>query len=375
MTFRRFHRIAYLLALVIAAPALLAACQGTAPPLTPKEQAFMSHYTAHMVPHCFGRYQIDLPADMRLAPESGATFAIFPYSEMSGAIHVTVMPMTKTAFDAKLARRKAELESQHIDLHPEWAVLGGATPISGGDGEILNWADGLTRSARVLELHSWKDSYAIVIKVKALDESFPEDAGDPPELKAGADLHKKLAMLQSFYTRISGRSDSEMPTGPGACFKNGFVSGPASDDMREDITVNYVSTSLPDVTLTLSSDTGIRTSDTLLERAAGIREAFAGGHGHILHKGSLASDGGVEFDELLTESTHPDGQVLGQHFALEANSKKGGSQTPLVNVEMGTGNWQDEQSPKYVKSSLTKAESVDLWNDITRSLRKRPGAF
>lgn len=335
----------------------------------------MSNYTAHMVPRCFGRYQIDLPADMRLAPESGTTFAIFPYSEMSGAIHVTVAPMPKIAFDAQLVQRKAKLESQHIDLHPEWAVLGGATPISDGNGEILNWANGLTRSARILELHGWKDGYAIAMKIKALDESFPEDTNDPPELKAGADLHKKLAILRSLYSRIRGRGDGEIPTGPGACFKNGFVSGPVSDDMREDITVNYVSASLPDVTLTLSSDNGIRTSDTLLDRAAGIKEALAGCHGRILHKGGRTSDGGVEFDELLTDSTHPDGQVLGQHFALEANSKKGGSQTPLVNIEMGTGNWQDEQSPKYAKSSLSEGESTALWNDVTKTLRKRPGAL
>lgn len=367
---------------------LLAACRQAAPALTPKEDAFMSTYTAHLVPRCFGRYLVDLPADMKLAPASGTTFAIAPYSEMSGAIDVTVTPMPKSVFDTQLAQRKATLQSEHIDLHPEWPYLGQVVPLADNSGVIFDRSqDGGSRGARTLELHGWKDDYAIKMTINAGDDSYPEYQKLSKNLQFGNDVPQKLAQLQALYARIRGRADGAIPTDPGACFKGGFVSGPASASVSEDITVNYVSKSFPNVHMTLSSNGGIGADNTLLERVPDMGRLLDATHGRFISKGKAATKSGVDFEQVLTEMPTGGDRPPNLLYLFEANSKLGSAQAPLLTVKLQRTIVDVDTSGQPInpellpastptkKTAISEAESVDLWHAVTDSVRKRPGAF
>lgn len=347
----------------------------------------MNDYTAHMVPRCFGRYLIDLPDDLQPDTMAGATFAIYPYSEFSGALRVKIKPMPHSVFESTLAERKAKLAVEHVPGHQEWPVLGENVSLSDSDGLILNWTNGLTRSTRRLELHGWKDGYAIEMTIDALDESFPENRDDPPELKSGADVPQKLAMLQSLYARTRGRAPDEVPNGPGTCIQNGFISGTASENMREDIAVNFVSRTMPDMTLHIATDSGIGADNTLMDRVPDLERAASASHSRFLQKGTESTSSGLAFQQVLMATPTPNDLPSNLFFKLEANSRHGDTRAPLIDMTLKRVivKLDPEGKPINMEETLAKrkpdtpalseSESVAMWHAITASLRKRSGAF
>jgi len=311
----------------------------------------MNNYTSEMVPRCFGRYLIDLPADMKPGRLSGATFAIFPYTEYSGGIRVKVISMSKEQFDIQLAKREDELKAKHIDAEPQQPYLDNTISLDDRTGIIFNRSEnGGSRGARTLELHGWKDGYAIKMTIDAADVSYPEYQEDKQLQDLGSNVQPKLAMLQSLYARTSGRTNDEIPSGPGTCIQNGFISGPASDKMSESISMNFVSRSMPDVIFHLATD-NVHTKTTLLDRMPDIRHALDVVHGHVIRDRSSVTKSGQSYEEVLTTKQMDDNNpLMGQSFKLEANSKMGKAHNPLINVSFDNG--KREAPPGHDESDL-----------------------
>jgi hypothetical protein len=62
---------------------------------------------------------------------------------------------------------------------------------------------------------------------------------------------------------------------------------------------------------------------------------------------------------------------------LEANSKIGSAQTPLVILSMDNGGLPPESdgNRSLSQASLTEDEAVALWDAVSRTLRPRPNGF
>ena len=67
--------------------------------------------------------------------------------------------------------------------------------------------------------------------------------------------------------------------------------------------------------------------------------------------------------------------VPGHHLALEANSRIGSAQTPLVILEMDTGSENRVLRDPIDKAALTEGEAVAFWDVVSRTLRPRPNGF
>jgi hypothetical protein len=390
MPTRRLRRWRQQISVLVAAAVLLVGCHPSSPPpaLTLKEQAFMNTYIAHMVTHCFGRYLIDLPADIQVGKMASAIFAVFPYSEYSGGVNVEVTPMTQTTFEHALEERKAKLKSMHIDGKPEEPYLDKVIPLDDHSGVVFNRSEnGGSRGARMLELHGWKGGYAIKMTIKAGDDNYPEYKNLSPNLRFGNDVPEKLAILQALYARTSGRPSGEIPTQPGTCIQNGFISGSASDKVAEDIAMDFVSKSMPQTALYVTTDSGIGGDNTLLDRVPDLERVLNATHGHFIKKGRGSTTSGLAFDEVLVET--PTGNDLPPNlwFKLEANSKLGDTQSPLLTIHFertlvrldASGEPIDPEEVAAALASkaplLSEAEAVALWDKITATLRPRPGAF
>lgn len=348
----------------------------------------MNDYTAHMVPRCIGRYLIDLPDDLQPDTMAGATFAIYPYSEFSGALRVKIKPMPHSVFESTLAQRKAALDAMHIDGEPDQAYLDEVVPLSDGSGVIFNRSEnGGSRGARTLELHGWKDSYAVEMTINANDVDYPEYKHDKQLQELGSTVRSKLAMLQSLYARTRGRAPDEVPNGPGTCIQNGFISGTASGNMREDIAVNFVSRTMPDMTLHIATDSGIGADNTLMDRVPDLERAASASHSRFLKKGTEKTSSGLAFQQVLMATPTPNDLPPNLFFKLEANSKQGNTEAPLIDMTLKRVivKLDPEGKPINMEETLAKrkpdtpalseSESVAMWHAITASLRKRPGAF
>jgi hypothetical protein len=86
-------------------------------------------------------------------------------------------------------------------------------------------------------------------------------------------------------SRAGGRTDDEIPSEPGLCFPGGFLSRKASD--QEDISAGFMLSNMHDVSFSLSTDSSISETTTLLQRGADINEALSHNEGRTLRKGSV----------------------------------------------------------------------------------------
>jgi Tle cognate immunity protein 4 C-terminal domain/Tle cognate immunity protein 4 N-terminal domain len=354
----------------------VAGCQPSLPPLTPQEHATMQTLTHAMTPRCIGRYLIDLPAGMVPSGWGGLK---------AQAVNIEVTPLNEPQFRWRFEQHEAELRATHIDAHPDQPVLKEIIPLRGAIGGIFNRSEtGGTNGSRTLELHAWRDGYAIKMWINAFDNLYPEYKNEKWAAEVGRDLPEKQALLLDVFARTRGRADNEMPSEPGLCFHGGFLQGNATDE--ENLDMSYVFTDMPDVSLSVSYNSNLVSENTLLDRGKSVDANERHADGHTVRKGKRKSHEGIAFEEWLSAG-NTDDHVKGHLFSLEANSKIGSAQTPLLNIDFLNGDRIGvpdkrppgsiplDSPPPLAKASLTEGEAVALWDAITETLRPRPNGF
>ncbi|NMM25686.1 MAG: hypothetical protein HHJ12_00015 [Glaciimonas sp.] len=363
-----------ILALVLS---VLCACESKIIPLTEQEKQHMTTFTEHMTTRCLGRYLVDLPASFILNP--------IQRIEIEG-VEIQIEPMTKLQFSMMLKDRATGLANTTIGVRPEYPMLQETYPISGNDdlGSVFNRAESDSngsRGGRMLELHAWKNGYAITANVKATDTRFPEYAGDKGIQAMEIDVPEKLALLLAVYQRTQGRADTEVPNGQGVCFPNGLVRGPATD--QEHLDISYYLGGAPDVSFEFHSLSDIGPEDTeLLDRGAAIEGSLKAKHGYTLRKGHVR--GQLEGAQEWLIGYKPLDEIAYQSFTLEANSKTGSAMAPLIVLDFGVGS-RIPEAPLSLeevavrkplsKATLSESEAIALWDVVVPTLRPRPGAF
>lgn len=340
----------------------------------------MSKLTETMAPRCFGRYLIDLPADMKL----GTTYLTIVNKE----VWVEVVPMTKLNHEGRLRYRETELKSGHLDGRPDQPLLKEIVKVDGG-GSVFNHArDGGSNVLRTLELHAWRDGYAFKIWVNARDMNYEEEKErNRPDARPTTTPEKQARLLQLF-SRLRGRAETEVPTESGLCIAHGFIRGPAVE--VEDVSMHFVLSSMPDVRLFVATDSGIGGDTSLLERGQAIKAMIEAAKGYTVRKGSRKANG-LTFEEWLiagntNERTVDGTHVKGHFFTLEGNSKLGNAKAPVFIVELFNGERESEPDdgipahekiprPNLTQASFSEAQTVALWDAMSNTLRPRPGGF
>lgn len=362
----------FILPLVLAA--LLAACSPTVPAMTPEETQRINELTAKMTTRCVGRYLIDLPEQFVL--NSIETVRL-------EGVKITVTPMTRAKFDYNLHYREEALRKMHMDGKPDKPFLRSITPLpedASETGKIFNRAKdtGTAGIVRTLELFAFRKGYFLQMEINSTDYKGAglDRPDDPPN-----DTPQKLAHLLKIYERLQGRADTEVPTGQGICFPNGFLSGPATDE--EQVDQYYHLSTVEDVYFGFHylSDIGPEKT-TLLERGKAIDESLAQNKGKTLRKGKRQANG-LDFEEWLSMQETDHG-VMDYDLTLEMNSKHGNAMKPLLVVDYASGVEHPGPSLSLEEAAVHKpiakatfgdAESMAIWDKVTATLRPRPGAF
>jgi len=354
----------------------VAGCQPSLPPLTPQEQATMQTLTHAMTPRCIGRYLIDLPASMVPSGWGGLK---------AQGVNIEVAPLNESLFRWRYEQREAELRAAHLDAHPDQPVLKEIIPLRGAIGGIFNRSEnGGSNGSRTLELHAWRDGYAIKMWVNAADSRYPEYKDDLLSAQIGTDVPQKQALLLDVFARIRGRADNEIPSEQGLCFHGGFVQGPATDE--ENLDMDYVFTDMPDVSISIHNNSNLVSENTLLDRGKDIDANLRIADGHTLRKGKRQSHDGLAFDEWLMEANTDDhvkatcsrwkpiaGSVAPRRrcsisiFKTASDSTRPTSARPAPCLWTVRRRWPKPRSPK--------GRLFPLWDAITDTLRPRPNGF
>jgi Tle cognate immunity protein 4 C-terminal domain/Tle cognate immunity protein 4 N-terminal domain len=354
----------------------LAACQPKTYPLTEQEKQHMSTITEQLTTRCVGRYLVDLPTGFILNPIRRILIE---------GIEIDVEPMAKAKFDAVYRQRSVQLANAKQSAKPHFPVLHETNPISGSDetGAIFNRAESGSsgRVGRTLELFAWKKGYTIIATLEAWDWRFPEYADKAGIRSIPPNVSEKLALLLDVYNRTQGRPDTEVPNGPGVCIPNGIVRGPATD--TEQLDINYYLDGTNDVSFALHSLSNTGPEETeLLDRSAAIESSLKQKNGYTLRKGRVR--GKLEGAQEWLMTYKPDKEIAYQSFTLEANSKKGSAEAPLIVLDFGVGSRivgpqlsLEELAVRkpLLKATLSEAQAIALWDVVALTLRPRPGAF
>jgi hypothetical protein len=371
-----------ILAATLLFAATLTACSYKVPAMTPEENQHIEQLTAHMTTRCVGRYLVDLPDGFVLNSEASA--------EVEG-VSIKVTPMKEVVFEFAFSNRKKQLENAFLPgKDKNRPLLKTVHPLDRNKlemGAIFDRAESENssdRMNRILELIAWKDGYRIDAHIKAVDTTFPEDENDSIAKQLQTDTPQKLAQLLRVYERVRGLAPGEIPTEPGLCIQNGFVSGKPEDG--ESIDIAFELKGAPDLFFSFLHTTAVYEDTSLLERSGQVEKEMAQSGSKTIRKGSRSiSD--HPYEEWLMKGPTPD-HVPGTLFTLNANETAHDPSKPFITWELYNGfrvptppNLSTDEEERrglfkdLKKASLSEAEAVALWDKVTATLRSRPGAF
>jgi Tle cognate immunity protein 4 C-terminal domain/Tle cognate immunity protein 4 N-terminal domain len=231
-------------------------------------------------------------------------------------------------------------------------------------------------SNRIIEAFRWDAGYRIKLKIKGSDFTNPDQTTDPivMQLAVKNDVPSKTRLVLELLEKVRGRAEDDIPIASGICFAGGFLPGKASDG--EEVSASFFLKGKEDVSFDLQTDSSIQEPTTLLERGADIASMLKDTEG-----GRTVRKGRVDLPELKAEEWLTAGatslDIPGHFFTLEANSKTGSAQTPLVILNMRNGGMPPDidWDNKPTKASLSENEAIALWDVVSRTLRPRYNGF
>ncbi len=352
---------------------MLAACQPPpSKPMTPEETQRVQQITQRMTPRCIGRYTVDVPEPFDLHPIQEARIE---------GVRIEITPMSRSRFDMAFEIRELDLRRETL-LGSKVLSLKSMMKLPGGFGAVVfdRSRERTTAVERTLELIAWRDGFSLNMQIDGDDGSFSRNQKDP----LPTTTPEKLAKLMSVFERTHGRADHELPQEQGTCFANGFVRGAPTDE--EDVVVHYLYRDAPDGGLTIFHQSDIGTADTtLLERGAAIERNLETVGGKTLRRGKVELAALKAEEYLLQRPKEGPARLMMYDFTLETGSKTGNAASPLFILGFHSGMDPPEQPDltldqkasrkPLAKPAFSEAESIAIWDKVSRTLRVRPGAF
>jgi len=328
-----------------------------------QENNDMSELTENLKPRCVGRYLIDMPTEVLVS--SGAKVL---------GVAIDSEAMTHDKYLQGIASRQATLRGKNsMDAYP---LLYADDAVDGSNTHYFISRGNLNADPanRVIEAYKWDHGYRYKLEIEGSDFLHPDQTQDSivKQIAVKNDVPDKTRLVFDLVKRLRWRSDDEIPAEPGLCILGGFLPGKAGD--KEKVLMQFVPVGNRDVSFDFESNSGIRESDTLLQRAGQINAGLTLlSDRRTIRKGKVKLPG-IDAEEWLIVGKTDLG-VVGSMFTLEGNSMTGGAQTPLIMLDFQTASPNFFMKERFTTSSLNKSEAVALWDTVSRTLRPRPNGF
>ncbi|MYM82131.1 hypothetical protein GTP44_09225 [Duganella sp. FT50W] len=305
--------------------------------------------TVPLKPVCLGRFVLEVP-----------TQAVVTYrrANVAGwAIATTVE--TNEEFEARIRQKEELLASKRNQRDGVSLELAHKVKTDHLIGKIFlygrTWI-GLMRGGK--EVMTESVSIDALVRAGGVSYDFTAELREPEEIQR---LEKLLQQLQPVH-------EGEVPTSAGFCFDRGILRDPITINDHEHVSLFWGTLEQPDLAASLSSFAGANAGRTLLQRHASndILQEYAS-HFHDLRIGSRVING-LPGEEILQRVDELNGVKL-QDFRWESITDEGDVFLPKLTLELTTG---FGKPGKPVNSSLSDAEALALWDQISSSLRRRP---
>lgn len=347
--------ICFSLSMMFFIPTLYAA------PMVKKDTVMVESLFSKTKPQCVGIYVVEVPESFNNGTHK-ATYDDFDIESQF------IYP---PAFKQRIELREQALRNQKSS-QKNAPVLKEIIQLPDNQGVIFDRnISGQDDLGRILEAHVYINHIAFIITAEILDLSSPKyserkktyvDAGFT-EVEMN-NKPTKLAAIRSLISRLSGRSDHEVPANKGWCIPNGFI----ADDGREHKVVVGLSYENDDLLFGINANnTMIDNSDTLFGRSDAINDALKASSMKTLKKyASMAN--GIPFEAWLFDGTQNYEQKTRQvyDFILYANESVASTSKLLATIGLNS---------KRKQTRYSEAQMVEIWDRIVGSLRYKPNTF
>ena len=342
--------------------------------LTSSQQEAMNKINAEMKPYCVGRYMLDLPSSFTAYNDSAPLdeniwAAVISRPEDMYKTYLVTKKMYRPGFVQLLARREGELREGHTIRSENMPFLKKIWQLQNGlDGVIFerNTNESAADAMRVLEGYLYTNGVVIKLQKQTVNDSASryerQRNGDPIQNYVARDV----SQMQSLMARMSGRDNDVIPTKPGSCITHAFiVTDPTARD-REDINIGLISNTLDNIRVVVSNDNFTREENTVLDRMGEIKSNISRSRGGIERKGAFSVNG-LEAQEFLATGLQEDNDEPRYQFEMYINEMTASYKAPGFMLTLDN----QRMSP----TSYSKEEIIAFWDEISRSVRLRPGAF
>jgi hypothetical protein len=312
--------------------------------------------TSKMKTLCVGRFLIDLPADAHY--EFGSAFM--------GGFRVSGTEESRVRFEARMAAREAELQSETDDQGRRSLESVKAIDRNGFTGKVFIYG---RTSSYTLGGGVRRDWVAVKLDgfVHAGSKGFRviADRYDPARI---GNVDKLVDQLQALPADV-------IPTAPGLCFGAGMLLDPIRADQAEKAMLFVGLPGHPDIRIAFNTMAGLkRTWPTLLERRAQLnaeQPLWERQHFSTLRSGPRIVNG-LAGEEAVMKVTELNFSVI-YGLDWELPGTQDNVLEPAIHLEMSTGN-NPKSGGAPVQSTLGQQAVLDLWDKMVSSIRVRPTA-
>ncbi|APF89488.1 hypothetical protein BC427_24465 (plasmid) [Ralstonia solanacearum FJAT-91] len=303
--------------------------------------------TAGWKTFCFGRYLVDLPAQVDVK----VSYKIW------GDVIESVQWEGGGKLNAEISNREFELKAErHKKIDGSMFVRRQAH--HNDSFSIVSWKAPYSKELM------WVDTYLVTSGPWRV---FRYSGDVAPEK-----LDSALSFADSLSTNIRSRDDHEIPIGPGFCIDQGFIAG--SDYRSEGFQVGITLPQHPNALITIDASTGAE-QDRLLKRVDKFFATAVAGQlsGLKILRKRQRNVGPIEAEEYATAASGNGQRVYAFAWESQGKDKSLSEQNIVAALKVLEQSVITEHTP-YRPAFKSDEEALQLWDAIIDSIRLRPGA-
>ena len=342
--------------------------------LTPSQQVAMNKINAEMKPYCVGRYMLDLPSSFTAYNDSAPLdnniwAAVISRPEDMYKTYLATKKMYRPGFVQLIALREKVLQNSKTVDAQDMPFLKKVWPLPDGmDGVIFerNENESVADAMRILEGYLYTNGVVIKFQKQTINDSSSVYNKQRRGRPARNYVARDVSQMQSLMARISGRDNDVIPTKPGSCITHAFIATDPTAREREDINIGLISNTFDNIRVVVSNDNFTREENTVLDRMGEIKSNISRSRGGIERKGAFSVNG-LEAQEFLATGLQEDNDEPRYQFEMYINEMTASYKAPGFMLTLDN----QRMSP----TSYSKEEIIAFWDEISRSVRLRPGTF
>ena len=342
--------------------------------LTSSQQVAMNKINAEMKPYCVGRYMLDLPSSFTAYNDSAPLdeniwAAVISRPEDMYKTYLVTKKMYRPGFVQLIALREKVLQNSKTIDAQDMPFLKKVWPLPDGmDGVIFerNENESVADAMRILEGYLYTNGVVIKFQKQTINDSSSVYNKQRRGRPARNYVARDVSQMQSLMARISGRDNDVIPTKPGSCITHAFIATDPTARDREDINIGLISNTLDNIRVVVSNDNFTREENTVLDRMGEIKSNISRSRGGIERKGAFSVNG-LQAQEFLATGLQEDNDEPRYQFEMYINEMTASYKAPGFMLTLDN----QRMSP----TSYSKEEIIAFWDEISRSVRLRPGTF